>query len=204
MAEICDGGLHRAEACCHPESVACVEFTMKVSKELFCKRSAWRGRKAYVLGNSVVRLTTLTGGGHIAEFQLEDSPTVSPLWVPPWRTIEPHQYREKTHKRSYGAITEGKLLSGLVGHNICLDYFGSPSVEEAKQGLSQHGEAPCSKWREKSISLSQQRVALELSVRLPISGLRFSREIELRKGESVAYFKEVVCNERKTDHFFHW
>ena len=177
---------------------------MKTSKELFCNRTAWRGRKAYVLGNSVVRLTSLTGGGHIAEFQLEDSPTVSPLWVPPWRTIEPHQYREKAHKRSYGAINEGKLLSGLVGHNICLDYFGSPSVEEAKQGLSQHGEAPWSQWRKKSISLSQRRVALELSVKLPVSGLRFSREIELRKGESVAYFKEVVSNERKTDHFFHW
>jgi hypothetical protein len=177
---------------------------MKPPQQLFCSRTAWRSRKAYLLGNGVVRLTTLTGGGHIAEFKLEDPPTVSPLWVPPWRTIEPHQYREKVHKRTYGTITEGKLLSGLVGHNICLDYFGSPSVEEAKQGLSQHGEAPWSKWREKNIVLSRQRVSLELSVKLPISGLRFSREIELRKGESVAYFKEVVRNERKADHFFHW
>jgi hypothetical protein len=177
---------------------------MKPSSELFCKKSEWRGRKAYAIGNSVVRLTTLTGGGHIAEFQLEDSPRVSPLWVPPWRTIEPHQYQEKKHKRDYGTITEGKLLSGLVGHNICLDYFGSPSVEEAKQGLSQHGEAPWSKWSEREVSRSSQRAALELSVRLPVSGLRFSREIELRKGESVAYFKETVLNEKKADHFFHW
>lgn len=177
---------------------------MKPSAELFCKKSAWRGRKAYVLGNSVVRLATLTGGGHIAEFNLEDSPTVSPLWIPPWRTIEPHQYQEKRHKRDYGTITEGKLLSGLVGHNICLDYFGSPSVEEAKQGLSQHGEAPWSKWSEKKISRNPRRVALEFSVKLPVSGLRFSREIELRKGESVVYFKETVRNEKKADHFFHW
>jgi len=177
---------------------------MKLSQQLFCRRTSWRGRKAYVLGNSVVCLATLTGGGHIAEFQLENSPTVSPLWIPPWRTIEPHQYREKRHKRDYGTITEGKLLSGLVGHNICLDYFGSPSIEEAKQGLSQHGEAPWSRWLENKMSLSRQRVALGLSVRLPVSGLRFSREIELRKGESVAYFKEVVRNERKADHFFHW
>ena len=177
---------------------------MKPSAELFCKKSAWRGRKAYVLGNSVVRLAALTGGGHIAEFHLEDSPTVSPLWIPPWRTIEPHQYQEKRHKRDYGTITEGKLLSGLVGHNICLDYFGSPSVEEAKQGLSQHGEAPWSKWSANKISCNPRRVALELSVKLPVSGLRFSREIELRKDESVAYFKETVRNEKKADHFFHW
>jgi hypothetical protein len=149
-------------------------------------------------------MTTLTGGGHIAEFHLEDPPSLSPLWIPPWRTIEPHQYRESKHKREYGTITEGKLLSGLVGHNICLDYFGSPSAEEAKQGLSQHGEAPWSKWQKKRISINQQSVALELSVRLPAAGLRFSREIRLRKGESIAYFRETVQNERRADHFFHW
>ena len=176
----------------------------KSAKKLFCNRTTWRGRKAYVLGNKVVRLTTLTGGGHIAEFKLDEPPSVSPLWVPPWRTIEPHHYRQKVHKRNYGTITEGKLLSGLVGHNICLDYFGSPSVEESKRGLSQHGEAPSSKWREKKIFLSSNRVMLELSVKLPVSGLTFSREIELRPGESVAYFREVVRNEKRSDHFFHW
>jgi hypothetical protein len=41
-------------------------------------------------------------------------------------------------------------------------------------------------------------------VRLPVAGLRFSREIRLRGGESVAYFAETVFNERKADHFFHW
>ena len=154
-----------------------------------------------------MRLTTLTGGGHIAEFHLENSDSgasVSPLWVPPWRTIEPDQYEERLHKRDYGTITEGKLLSGLVGHNICLDYFGSPSVEEAQQGLSQHGEAPWSKWQRSGISVNRHQVSLEMSARLPVCGLRFNREIELKKDESVVYFREVVRNERKSDHFFHW
>jgi hypothetical protein len=180
---------------------------MKPATPLFCKPVTWNGRKGYVLGNQVVRLTTLTGGGHIAEFQLENfdgSRSVSPLWVPPWKTIDPHQYREKIHKRDYGTITEGKLLSGIVGHNICLDYFGSPSVEEAKLGMSQHGEAPWSKWTKRRISQSPQKLALEMSVRLPVAGLRFRREIELRKDEQVVYFKESVRNERKADHFFHW
>jgi hypothetical protein len=43
-----------------------------------------------------------------------------------------------------------------------------------------------------------------MSVRLPVAGLRFSREIELRKDEPVVYFTETVRNERKSDHFFHW
>jgi len=172
---------------------------MKTENPLFCKPATWQGRKGYLVGNNVIRLTTLTGGGHIADLHLEDSTgaSVSPLWVPPWRTIDPQEYREKDHAREYGTITEGKLLSGLVGHNICLDYFGSPSVEEAKQGMSQHGEAPWSKWQKTGISVGQRKVKLGLSVNLPVSGLRFSREIELRKDEPVVYFKEVVRNEKK-------
>jgi hypothetical protein len=180
---------------------------MNPRKKMICKAATWNGRKAYTLGNNVVRLTTLTGGGHIAEFQLTNSDgshSVSPLWVPPWKSIEPHEYNEKRHKREYGTITEGKLLSGIVGHNICLDYFGSPSVEEAKLGMSQHGEAPWSKWTRSRVTQTQQKLALEMSVRLPVAGLRFSREIELRKDEPVVYFTETVRNERKSDHFFHW
>lgn len=180
---------------------------MKPATPLFCKPVSWNGRKAYLLGNQLIRLTMLTGGGHIAEFQLENfdgSRSMSPLWVPPWKTIDPHQYREKIHGRDYGTITEGKLLSGIVGHNICLDYFGSPSVEEAKSGMSQHGEAPCSKWTRSRISRSPQKLALEMSVRLPVAGLHFRREIALRKDEQVVYFKESIRNERKADHFFHW
>jgi len=184
-----------------------LKSTVKKTNSLFCNPTSWQARKGYVLGNGVVRLTTLTGGGHIADFCLENSggsPSASPLWVPPWRSIEPQQYREKTHARDYGTITEGKLLSGLVGHNVCVDYFGSPSVEEAKQGLSQHGEAAWSQWQVKGISRSRQRVALRLEVKLQAAGLRLTREIALRQNESVVYFKEVVRNERKADHFFHW
>lgn len=174
------------------------------ARRLFCKPTKWHGRSAYVLGNSLLRLTTLTGGGHIAEFQLEQSPRVSPLWVPPWNTIEPQSYREKVHKPRYGTITEGKLLSGIVGHNICLDYFGSPSAEESQAGLSQHGEAASSLWRKLAIDRGAEFIALKMSVHLPVAGLHFTRQIELRKDESVAYMTEVVENRRKADHFFHW
>lgn len=190
----------------HPIAVR-VPLQMKPSQSPFCKRTLWRGRKAYVLGNRTIQLTTLTGGGHIAEFRFDDTttaPAVSPLWVPPWPTIEPYRYRQNIHSREYGSITEGKLLSGLAGHNICLDFFGPPSAEEALRGLSEHGEAPWSKWRETGVSVGPRRVSLTLSVRLPVAQLRFTREIELRRNESVVYFKEVVRNERRADHFFHW
>ncbi len=96
------------------------------------------------------------------------------------------------------------MLSGLAGHNICLDFFGPPSAEEARRGLSEHGEAPWSQWHETGVSVGLQRVTLKLSVSLPVAQLRFRRKLELRRDESVIYFEEMVRNERKADHFFHW
>jgi len=93
-------------------------------RTLSISKTRWRGRDAYTLSNAAIRLVTLTGGGHIAEFSLaQDDPPVSPLWTPPWETIEPFTYRAGRHALRYGTITEGKLLSGLTGHSICLDYF---------------------------------------------------------------------------------
>jgi len=167
----------------------------------------WRGREAYRLSNGLVQLITLTGGGHIAEFHFMErggAPKLNPLWIPPWKTIEPYRYQEKVHGVRYGPIFEGKLLSGIAGHNLCLDYFGSPSPEEAKQGLSTHGEAPSLRWRKINQSVGDDRVTLGLSVRLPVAGLTFQRQITLRQDQPVAYFRETIYNDRKCDHFFHW
>jgi hypothetical protein len=152
-------------------------------------------------------MVTLPGGGHIAEFQFLEStglPVLNPLWVPPWKSMEPYQFRAEKHAATYGPIGEAKLLSGIAGHNICLDYFGPPSPEESAQGLSTHGEAPSAKWRRSKLHVTSQDVGLALTVRLPVAGLRFSREIRLRRGEAVAYLIETVLNEQKADHFFHW
>jgi hypothetical protein len=183
------------------------EHTMAKTHHLICSKTRWQGREAYTLSNGLLQMVNLTGGGHIAEIRFTDGsgfPTLNPLWIPNWKGIEPFQYRAKAHAKRYGPITEGKLLSGIAGHNICLDYFGPPSEEEAAQGLSTHGEAPSLKWRKSSTRLRAGQLSLTLSVRLPEAGLHFSREIEMRAGEPVVYLKETVTNERKLDHFFHW
>ena len=180
---------------------------MSQRDELLCRKTSWQGREAFLLANDLIQVVCLAGGGHLAEFRFRDAaafPSLSPLWVPPWKTIEPYRYRPKIHASRYGPLATGKLLSGLVGHNICLDYFGPSSPEEAKQGLSIHGEAPSSRWRKAGLRSTQRRLALTLAVRLPVAGLSFRREITLRKGESVVYFKETVVNEHMADHFFHW
>lgn len=180
---------------------------MRQEDELCCIKTDWRGRLAYKMTNGVIQLVTLMGGGHIAELRFSDStgsPSISPLWVPPWKTIEPFCYRPKLHASRYGSLTEGKLLSGLVGHNICLDYFGPPSPEEAKEGLSQHGEAPSARWQKTDLRITESEVVLTLSVRLPTAGLELIRKIMLRRGECVVYFSETVLNLKRCDHFFHW
>ena len=172
-----------------------------------CTRARWQGREAYVMSNGMVELVSLTGGGHIAEFRFTKAsglPTVNPLWVPGWKTIEPFKYRARVHASRFGPPGTGKMISGIAGHNICLDYFGVPSEEEAASGLSIHGEAPSAKWKKTQLRASNHSVVLALAVRLPVAGLRFERQIHLRRGESVAYIKETVTNERKADHFFHW
>lgn len=180
---------------------------MRKAARIVCSRTSWKNRAGFVMENDLVRLVTLSGGGHIAEFRFRSGlnlPTVNPLWLPPWKTIDPQQYNEKKHAKRYGSMETGKTVGSVAGHSICLDYFGPPSPEETKQGLSIHGEAPGSRWQAKRVSRMVGRAVLELGVDLPVAGLRFSRQITIREGESVAYFKEKVTNLKKADHFFHW
>jgi len=180
---------------------------MPKAHQLLCSKTKWQGREAYTLSNGLIQMMNLTGGGHIAELRFADGrglPTLNPLWAPPWKSMEPFQYSARSHAKRYGPLTEGKLLSGIAGHNICLDYFGPPSDAETAQGLSTHGEAPSLKWRKSGERLRGGLLSVALSVRLPEAGLEFSREIGMRTGEAVVYLKETVTNERKLDHFFHW
>jgi hypothetical protein len=180
---------------------------MNEKGEMRCDKARWQGREAYAITNGLIRLVTLTGGGHIAEIGFTSrsgKPTVNPLWTPPWKTIEPFRYCEKVHGRRYGPLRDGKLLSGLAGHSLCLDYFGPPSQAEAAAGLSFHGEAPNARWQESGIRSGRSATSLTMDVDLPVAQLKFSRKIRLLQGEPVAYFTETVTNLGKADHFFHW
>ena len=118
--------------------------------------------------------------------------------------MEPYEYRENVHSRFYGSLLEGKLLSGIAGHNICLDYFGPPTQAETRLGLSQHGEAPMLKWRKKVSRTDRRQTSLTLSTHLPAARLTFTRNLRLQRGAPVVYFTETVVNENRKDHFFHW
>lgn len=135
-------------------------------------QTTYRNRRAVQIENDRLRLTVLQEGGHIAEM-LDKATGVSPLWTPPWPSIEPSTY-DRARCPEYGADSESKLLSGLMGHNICLDLFGSPTAEEEAAGITVHGEAPVAPFR-----ISEAPGELTEGTDLPAAQLRYERSIRL-------------------------
>jgi hypothetical protein len=130
------------------------------------------GRRATAIENAHVRVTVLDGGGHIAEI-LDKKTATNPLWTPTWRSIEPSSFDRGRHPE-YGAGAEAKLLAGIMGHNVCLDFFGGPTDEEAAAGLTVHGEAPVVAY-----SIDKAEGGLLARADLPLAQLRFERRIDL-------------------------
>src|ERR1700727_3325678 len=99
------------------------------------KKTKWRTRPAYRLDNGIVALTTLIGGGHIADFRMLDAANgMNAMWEAPWTSMDPDQFRHG-HLRKYGPAPVGKFLAAFTGHIVCVDYFGPPSRAETAQGL---------------------------------------------------------------------
>src|ERR1044071_10525037 len=86
----------------------------------------YRDRRAFSMESSQLRVTMLVEGGHIAELTHKPS-GVNPLWTPPWPSIDPSEFNPAKHGETYGTHAESKVLSGIMGHNLCMDIFGGTS-----------------------------------------------------------------------------
>jgi hypothetical protein len=133
-----------------------------------------RGRRAATIENDRIRVTVLVEGGHIAEV-LDKATGVNPLWMPPWTSIEPSAYEPAVHDPVYGGGSAGRLLAGILGHNLCLDIFGGPSEDEAAAGMPAHGDASIARFE-----VLQAGGALVMRALLPLAQIQFERRIELR------------------------
>jgi hypothetical protein len=147
--------------------------------------ASFHGRRAASIENHALRVTVLAEGGHIAEV-LHKRSGVSPLWVPPWRSIEPSTYDAVRHAE-YGTAGDAKLLAGIMGHNLCLDIFGGPSPEEAAAGITPHGEGSIVPYE-----IETADTTLTMRATLPLAQLRFERRITLV--EDGARIRETVEN----------
>ena len=167
---------------------------------------SWKNREATRLSNRVVELIALTGGGHLAEFSFlerDGRRALNVLWEAPWVTCEPVKNSGEGLSPAYGPQDVRRFLSSYTGHALCLDYFGTPSAEQAASGLSLHGEAAIRRWNTKPCG-NPGTACCQWNVNLPSAGLAFEREIRLGDEESVAYVLESVTNENSSVHEFDW
>ena len=159
-------------------------------------RDSYRNRRAACIENAALRLTVLEEGGHIAEIS-DKAAGVNPLWTPHWPSIEPSTFDPARHAL-YGGTAEAALLSGIMGHNLCLDIFGGPSAEEAAAGLPVHGEASTARF---TIDTHDGH-SLSMQAELRQAQLRVERRIDL-VGHAVRV-RESVTNLTGTDRPIGW
>jgi hypothetical protein len=157
----------------------------------------FQGRDAIQIENDGLRVTVLREGGHVAEI-LHKPSDVNPVWIPPWKSIEPSSYDPAKHPE-YGGNSESHLLSGIMGHNLCLDLFGPPSPEEAAAGISVHGEGSVVPYE--IVSDNNELVARAV---LPLASLAFSRTIMLGPDGQTVHFLETAENLGSTDRPIAW
>jgi hypothetical protein len=155
----------------------------------------YRDRRAAAVENNHLRVTVLEGGGHIAEV-FDKATGMNPLWTPVWPSIEPVAFGPH-HHAAYGSGAEGRLLAGIMGHNLCLDVFGGPSAEEAAAGLTVHGEASVEPY-----DLETSGTALVARAHLPLAGLQVERRIDLV--DRTVRIREVVENLMSSDRPIGW
>lgn len=147
-------------------------------------RLRYRHRRAVSIENAEIRVTVLEGGGHVAEI-FHKATGVNPLWTPAWPSIEPEVFDHEAHP-GYGAgPAESRLLSAIMGHNLCLDFFGGPSADEEAAGLSAHGEASVAVY-----DVDDGPESLVMRATLPIAQLRVERRISL-DGPAVRFIERV-------------
>jgi hypothetical protein len=157
----------------------------------------YHGRRARVLDNGTLELVVTVEGGHIAAVT-DKTTKISPLWSPPWPSLEPSQYDRARHPQ-YGDNAESKLLAGILGHNLCLDTFGGPSEAEAAAGMTVHGEASVVPYE-----IEVRGDTLVQRAALPQAQLRVTRTLRLPAGARVATITETVENLSALDRPIAW
>ena len=160
--------------------------------------ATFSGRDAWTIESGKLRLTILQSGGHVAQLLLKEEGGISPLWVQSRPTMDPENYHADRDGTKYGGGAGARLMSGLAGHNVCFPYWGNPSPDEERAGMTFHGETGVARWKRTDGGTDWITVAAEL----PESRTRFVRTVRVRG--QVAYFEETAENESAWDRPVGW
>jgi hypothetical protein len=159
--------------------------------------ATFHNRPAWQIESDQISVSVMECGAHTAEMTFK--PTgINPLWIQDCATIDPDQYDPAIHGALYGDNCESRLMSGVLGHNLCLPYWGNPSEAEYRAGMTCHGETNVIRWR----ALTYERNRLTIEARVPELGLRVERT--LRCSGPVVYFDTVAENLTPLDRPFAW
>ena len=114
--------------------------------------------------------------------------------------MDPWNFDVDKHGRIYGTNSEAALLSGIMGHNLCFDFWGAPSEAEFQAGMSYHGEISILK----AEKLAQTESYLTHRLNLTQSGTAITRTMTLVPNQSVLYVEETAENHTSRDKPFGW
>jgi hypothetical protein len=168
-------------------------------------RSAkYHNRDVWQIENDRLRVSVTQVGAHIAEIVLKDVPGINPLWLQDRPTIDPTGYVPEKHEKLYGGGSSARLMSGIMGHNLCFPYWGDPSESEYQAGMTFHGETGVVRWKKLSERRQSNRLHLTLAAGLPESNTRFTRTLSLVAGEPVVYFENRAENMTALDRPVGW
>lgn len=174
---------------------------------LTIREDKFEGRPAWVLENGLIRVSVLSGGGHIAETRLitgDPKAAINPMRVPHYPTIDPHTYDPAKHDAVYGEGPAKWLMSGYMGHLLCFPLYGAPSADEVKAGLASHGEAPISEWKKIRIEQTPSKLTLFYGSDLRKTQFRVERAVSIARGQRTIRVEEWVENLTDFDRPVNW
>jgi hypothetical protein len=135
------------------------------------------GRSSLIFENSKSRLVIDLAGGSYREFRFLDG-TVNPF--------------------NWGQPRPGVTNPKVMGHFLCLDRWGPPSVSEGANGMPYHGEAGSVVWQVDEEVHSQDGAAhASMHAMLPLAGIGIRRSIQVAADQPVALIRETVTNRNK-------
>ncbi|MCL4402980.1 MAG: DUF4432 family protein, partial [Acidobacteria bacterium] len=166
------------------------------------------GRRAFVLENDKMRVSTLPGGGFIGEIRFKSpdpKKSINPMRVPHYQAIDPYTFDPAKHDKLYGSSPDSRyLMSGYMGHFLTFPNYGPSSRAEQAFNNSGHGEALTVEWKRFKVDEQPDGVTLHYGADMPKTQYRVERAITLPADETVGYIEESVENMTLFDRAYQW
>ncbi len=167
-------------------AIACLALTLPAWAQI--RTEKLHGRDVWTLETRDLRVSFTQSGGHFVRIALPEGGLVNPLWIQKQATVDTEQYLPARDEKAYGGGSSARLMAGLLGHNLCFPFWGDPTEQEYRAGMTFHGETGVVRWQRVPAGSGM----LVIRADLPESRTAFSRSIRL--AGRIAYFDSRGIN----------